>query len=162
MTSENTKIFTNFMGIGYDLYQVRPKVLLIFDKRKILTDTWSKIIKWWPDDKISMRFVEKNSSFDYVLYGKSNILDTQWIFSKSLKTSEHYKKFKEECDGVAILGLALYVPTDESYDLEIFDYKKRVMDVRILNEQDSAQDDTILKYKETLSSSQNSDYFTEL
>ena len=148
LNSTSTGLFGDFLGVGYDLYQVRPKVLLVFNKRKTLADAWNKIVKWWPDEEIRMRFVEKFDSFEYVLFGKSNILDTQWIFRKLLRSSEHYQKFKHEYDGVVYLGFALYHPQDDSYELEIFDYKKKITDVRFLNEESAEQDSTVLKARE--------------
>lgn len=132
------------MGIGYHFSEADPKMLLIFNKKKTLHDTWRNIIKWWPDDEIRTRFVEKDDSFDYVLYGKSNILRKQWVFLKSLKSSIHYKKFKTEYDGTAYLGFALYMPTNDSYELVIFDYKKKITDIRFLSEQEAEQDSVVL------------------
>jgi hypothetical protein len=134
MNNEYIRWFDAFMGVGYNFYEVRPKVLLIFTKRKILLTAWNKIIKWWPDDEIRMRFLETNDSYKFILYGESRILETKWVFLKALKTSEHYKKFKEEYDKVASLRLALYRPKSDSYELEIFDYTKRVTDAQFLKE----------------------------
>lgn len=144
------RFFDGFMGVGYQFYEVRPKLLLIFDKKKTLVDVWRKVIKWIPDDEISVRFVEKNGSFNFVLYGKSNILDSQWIFKKSLHSSEHHKRFKDDYEGVAYLGFALYVPKDDSYELEVFNYKKRITNIRFLSEEDAKQDEIVLKSKKTV------------
>lgn len=132
------------MGIGYHFSEIGPKMLLIFKKKKTLHDVWRNVIKWWPDDEIRTRFVEKDDSFEYVLSGKSNILNEQWIFLKSLQSSIHYKKFKDEYDGTSYLGLALYIPTDDSYELVTFGYKKKVTDIRFLNEQEAEQDPLVL------------------
>lgn len=138
------------MGIGYQFYEVRPKLLLIFDKKKILVDVWRKIIKWCPDDALSIRFVERDDSFVFVLHGKSNILDSQWIFKKSLRSSEHYKKFKDNYEGAAHLEFALYVPKDDSHELVMFNYKKRITDVKFLSEEDAEQDEVVLKSRNVL------------
>ena len=69
----STKLFDDFMGVGYLFYDVRPTVLLIFNKKKTLVNVWNKIIKWWPDDEIKLRFVETDDSFEFVLYGESRI-----------------------------------------------------------------------------------------
>jgi len=84
---------------AFHFYDVRPKILLIFDERRKIPDVWNKIIKYWPDDEIKIRFVETEDSFEFVLYCESRILLTTWVFLKALKTSENYKRFKEEYDG---------------------------------------------------------------
>ena len=144
MSEESIKLFDDFMGVGYLFFNVRPEVLLIFDKKKTLLNSWSKIIKWWPDDEIRMRFVEKDDSFKFILYGDSRILVTKWIFMKALKLSEHYKRFKDDYDGAANLGAALYIKKDNSYELEVFRHKKRLTDIRFLNEKEAESDPTVM------------------
>ncbi len=142
--------FNDFMGVGYHFYDVHTKVLLIFNEKKPLLSAWGKVIKWWPDDEIKMRFVEGNDSYEFVLYGESRILTTRWVFLKALKASEHYKRFKEEYDGAAYLGLALYKPKDDSYELEIFKYRKKVTDVKFLKETDAEEDVIVSKSRQLL------------
>lgn len=122
------------MGIGYEFYDVRAKVILIFDKKKTLINAWNKVIKWWPDNEIRMRFVETIDSYEFILYGDSSVLDSRWVFLKALKVSEHYKTFKDDYEGAALLRLALYRSKGDSYELELFDYNKRVTDVMFLKE----------------------------
>ena len=153
--NDNTTIkgFHDFMGIGYHFYDVHTKLLLVFSKRKTLVDAWNKIIKWWPDDEIKMRFVEKeedDDSFQFILYSKSRILAVTWIFLKHLKASEHYKRFKDEYDGAANLGFALYIPRDDFYELELFDYKKRITDVKFLKETQADQDTVVFRARQIL------------
>ena len=142
--------FNDFMGVGYHFYDVHTKVLLIFDERKTLLNAWGKVIKWWPDDEIKIRFVETNGSYEFVLYGESRILTTKWVFLKALKASEHYKRFKDDYDGAAYLGLALYKPKDDSYELEIFKYRKKVTDVQFLTGSDAENDSIVLRSREIL------------
>lgn len=142
--------FNDFMGVGYHFYDVHTKVLLIFNEKKPLLSAWGKVIKWWPDDEIKMRFVEGNDSYEFVLYGESRILTTRWVFLKALKASEHYKRFKVEYDGAAYLGLALYKPKDDSYELEIFKYRKKVTDVKFLKETDAEEDVIVSKSRQLL------------
>lgn len=131
------------MGLGY-IYDVRPTALLVFEKRKAIGDVWKKIIKWWPDDEIRLRFVENDDSYEFVLYGPSRILETNWMFLKKLKTSENYKRFKDDYDGAAYLGLALYLRKDDSYELEVFRQKKRITNVKFLTESEAADDSTVI------------------
>jgi hypothetical protein len=136
--------FDAFMGLGYEFYEVRAKVILIFHNKKTLLNAWNKIIKWWPDDEIKMRFLETSNSYDFVLYGDARFLENTWVFLKALRLSQHYTTFKNDYEGVAILRLALYRPKNDSYELELFDYKKRVTDVRFLKEPPEEPQDIIL------------------
>jgi hypothetical protein len=142
--------FDDFLGVGYHFYDVRPKILLIFDDRKKIPSVWNNVIKYWPDDEIKMRFVETDDSFEFVLYCESRILLTTYVFLKALKRSEHYQRFKDDYDGAAILGLGLYRPKGDSYELEIFKYKKRVTDLKFLNESEAEQDFIVLRSRQIL------------
>ena len=155
LSEESIKLYDDFIGVGYLFYDVRPTVLLIFDKKKKLVNTWNKIIKWWPDDEIKIRFVERHDSFEFVLYGESRIVITKWIFVKTLKASEHYKRFKDDYDGATKLGLALYIPKDESYQLELFRHKKRVTDVIFLKEAEAEQDATVLMSRQIVNTTRH-------
>lgn len=145
VTDKSVRWFDAFMGVGYEFYEVRTKVILIFDKRKTLFDAWKKVIKWWPDHDIKMRFVETNHSYEFILYGDSVALDTRWVFLKALKVSENYKAFKNDYEGAAFLRLALYRPKGDSYELELFDYRKRVTDVMFLEDADRENDNIVLR-----------------
>ena len=149
----DTKIdwFHDFLGIGYQLYDVRPSIFLIFDERKKLASTWNKIIKYFPDDEIKMRFVERDPVYEFVLYCQSRVLLTTWVFLKSLKISEHYKGFKENYDGAAVLKLALHIPKIDSYQLEIFKYQKRITDVRFMTESEATEDFIVSRSMRNLS-----------
>jgi hypothetical protein len=140
------------MGVGYYFHDVHPRVLLMFDERKALLNAWRKVVKYWPDDEISIRFVEMDDSYEFVLYGESRILVTKWVFLKALKASDHYKRFKSEFDGAAYLALALYKPKDDTFEVEIFNYRKKVTDVQFLNEVD-VKDGIVLRSREVLRNS---------
>ena len=151
----DTKIdwFENFLGLGYHLYDVRPVLILLLDNRKEIVNTWNKIVKYLPDDEIKVRFVEKESTYEFVLYCESRILLTTYVFLKSLNMSEHYKQFKEDFDGAAVLKLALYiVKKDKTTELEIFKYQKRLTNVKFLTEAEAEQDFIIARAIEKLHS----------
>ena len=138
--------FDAFMGVGYEFYHVRAKVILIFDNRKTLLNAWHKVIKWWPDDWIRLRFLETNHSYEFILYGDSNFLENTWVFLKALDVSQHYNTFKADYEGAAYLHLALYRHKGESYELEVFDYRKKVTDVMFLKEPlEEPQDGIVLR-----------------
>jgi hypothetical protein len=145
VTDKTVRWFDAFMGVGYEFYEVRTKVILIFDNRKTLFDAWKKVIKWWPDHEIKMRFVETNNSYEFILYADSVALDNRWVFLKALKVSENYNAFKNDYEGAALLRLALYRPKGDSYELEIFDYSKRVTDVMFLEDALRDKDSMVLK-----------------
>ena len=146
------------MGVGYEFYEVRAKVILIFDKKKTLLDAWNKVIKWWPDHEIKMRFVDTIHSYEFILYGDSGVLDVRWVFLKALKVSENYKTFKDDYEGAALLRLALYRPKRDSYELELFDYNKRVTDVKFLEEPLRETDTIVLKSSNILRGSTQSSH----
>jgi hypothetical protein len=82
------------------------------------------------------------------MYGDSSILGFIWVFAKTLNVSEHFKTFKKDYDGATFLRLALYRPKKNSYELELFDYQKRITDVLFLKEPlDETQDAVVLEYK---------------
>ena len=133
--------FDDFLGLGYHLYDVRPTIYLILEGRRKLAYTWHRIIKYFPDDEIKVRFIEKDSTYEFILYCQSRILLTTWVFLKSLKISENYKKFKQDYEGISLFKLALYFPKKKSgHHLEIFKYEKRISDVRFLTESVAEQD----------------------
>ena len=138
----DTKIdwFDDFLGLGYHMYDVRPTIFLIFDGGKKIANTWNNIIKYFPDDEIKIRFIEKDSEYEFFLYCQSRVLLTTWVFLKSLKVSEHYKQFKEDYEGAANLKFARYIPKKGTYELEIFKYQKRITDIKFLTESETEQD----------------------
>lgn len=150
-----TKIdwFDDFLGLGYHLYDVRPVVFLLIDERKKIASTWNKILKYFPDDEIKARFVEVDSRYYFIMYCKSNILQGTWVFFKSLNLSEHYRQFKEDYDGAAVLKLALYIKKKkEENELEIFKHQKRLTDVKFISEAEAMQDPLLAQSIEKLRS----------
>jgi hypothetical protein len=148
----DTKIdwFEDFLGLGYHVFDIHPTIYLIFDGKRKLANTWKKIIQYWPDDEIKMRFFEGKENYEFVLYGQSRILLTTTVFLKSLKISDHYKQFMDEYIGSASLQLAAYFPKDKKYELEIFKFKKKVTDLKFLKEEDADDDFIISQAKKKL------------
>jgi hypothetical protein len=145
MEEDTVTWYTAFLGVAYRYWDVHTQVLLLFNKRRDLLNSWNKVVKWWPDDEVKMRFAEANNYYRFVLYGESHILENKWVFLKILKASEYYKRFKDEYDGTAYLGFALYKPeiNDEPYQLEVFNYRKKVTDVLFLEETNPEQDSMV-------------------
>jgi hypothetical protein len=135
LAEKSFKWFDAFAGIGYYFHDVRPLLLLVFEKRNELFYSWKKVLKWWPEDDMRIRFVETNDSYKFIMYCESLVPDTDTVFLKFLNMSENYKKFKVEYEGAANLGLAIRRKSHEDkFELEIFKYRKRIANLRFLNE----------------------------
>lgn len=148
MVNKAIRWFDAFLGLGYEFYDVRGKVILIFNSRRTLLSAWNKVIKWWPDDAIKMRFLETEDLYEFIMYGDSSFLGVIWVFMKTLSVSQHFETFKKDYDGATYLRLALYQPKKNSYELELFDYQKRITDVLFLKEPfNETQDAVVLEYK---------------
>lgn len=127
------KWFDGFMGLGYYFHDVRPLLLLVFDKRARVYHTWKKILKWWPEDDIRVRFVEGDGGYRFIMYCESLVPDTDLVFLKQLSMSDNFKRFKSEYEGAANLGLAVrHKSKEDSFELEIFKYRRRITNVRFL------------------------------
>lgn len=147
--------FDDFLGLGYHLYDVRPVVFLLLDERKKVASTWNKILKYFPDDEIKVRFVEIDSKYEFILYCESRILQGTWVFLKSLNVSEHYRQFKEDYDGAAVLKLALYIKKKDTNELEIFKYQKRLTNVKFITASEAEQDFVVTRSLEKLRNSKD-------
>ncbi len=154
MTDSKIDWFEDFIGLGYHVFDIRPTVYLIFDNKKTLVKTWNQIIKYWPDDEIEMAFVEGETSYEFVLYCQSRILQKTIVFFKSLKISDHYKQFVEEYNGSISLQIANYSPKKGEYALEIFKFKKKIIGVKFLKKQDPVEDFVVLQALEKLRAAQ--------
>jgi hypothetical protein len=100
-----------------------------------------------------MRFLETQDLYEFIMYSDTTLLGFVWVFLKTLNVSQHFETFKNDYDGAAHLRLALYRPKKNSYELELFDYQKRVSDVLFLNEpHNETQDAVVLEYKNIIKS----------
>lgn len=156
MTDSKIDWFEDFLGLGYHVYDVRPTMYLIFDNRRKLADTWNKMIKYWPDDEIKIRFFEGDDNYEFILYCQSRILQTTNVFLKSLKISDNYRQFMDEYIGSASLQLAIYFSKEKKYELEVFKFKKKVTDVKFLKTQDAYDDFIVSQARSRLHSKENS------
>jgi hypothetical protein len=137
LSEKSIKWFSDFAGLGYYFHDVRPLLLLVFEKRNELFYSWKKVLKWWPEDDIRIRFVESNESYQFIMYCESLVPDTETVFLKSLKMSENYKRFRVEFEGAANFGLAIRHKSDEDkFELEIFKFRKRITNVRFVKEEE--------------------------
>ena len=143
MPENGAKWFDGFAGVGYYFHDVRPLLLLVFEKRPRLFDTWKKTLKWWPEDDIRLRFVEKGSTYRFIMYCESLVPDTNTVFLKLLNMSENYTRFKSEYEGAANLALAIrHKSKEDKFELEIFKFRKRLTNVRFMT--DAETDDRVV------------------
>jgi len=92
------------------------------------------------------------------MYGDTCVLGFVWVFLKTLNVSQHFETFKNDYNGAAYLRLALYRPKKNDYELELFDYRKRVTDVLFLNEpHNETQDAVVLEYKNIIKNQRQQD-----
>jgi hypothetical protein len=150
MSDSKIEWFEDLLGLGYHVFDVRPTVYLIFDNKKKLVNAWNQIIKYWPDYEIKMRFFEGDTNYEFILYCQSRILQKTNVFLKSLKLSDNYQQFMEEYNGSASLQVANYSPKNKKYGLEIFKFKKKVIDVQFLKKEDTVDDFIVLQALERL------------
>src|SRR5579863_3160912 len=154
MSDSKIDWFEDLLGLGYHVFDVRPTVYLIFDDKKKLVNAWNQIIKYWPDYEIKMRFFEGDTNYEFILYCKSRIIQKTVVFLKSLKISDNYQQFMEEFNGSVSLQVANYSSKNKKYGLEIFKFKKKVLDVQFLKDQDPVDDFIVLQARERLKQTQ--------
>jgi len=129
-------------------------LLLLFRNRSDASKIWHDVLRWWIDDEIRIRFVETGERYQFIMYCENRILQDIWSFVKLLKVSDHYKKFKISFKDRALLGMAVYRPTGDSYNLHILKNTKRISDIRFMREADVEEGSMVWRCREVLRSSQ--------
>lgn len=142
--------FYDFLGVGYRAQDPYTMLLLMFKNRSDASKIWHEVLRWWIDDEIRIRFVENNGKYQFVMYCETRILEDTWVFIKMLKVSEYYRKFKKNYKNRAFLGLAIYRPKDDSYNLHILKNTKNITDIQFLQEGDMEKDSIIWRSREAL------------
>lgn len=130
----------NFLGVGYRFYDLRMNVFLIFSDKKQAIQIWEKVIKWWVDPSIKIRFVEVGDDYWFVMGGDSPFPESNKSFFKVLKISEHYKRFKKGHEGQAYLRMGIYREKDKSSPVSLFKKKKIITDMKFLQESEVKDD----------------------
>lgn len=125
-------------------------LLILYKNRSDASKIWHEVLKWWIDDEIKIRFVEVNKMYRFIMYCETRILETTWVFVKTLQVSEYYKKFKNTYRGRAFLGQAVYRPKGDSYTLHILKNTKNITDVQFLQESDVEEGSIIWRCNEAL------------
>ncbi len=142
--------FHDFVGVGYRSQDPYTMLLLLFKKRSDASKVWHEVLRWWMDDEIKIRFVEADDRYRFVMYCETGILKDLWVFVKTLNVSDHYKKFKNSYKSRAFLGLSVYKPKGDSYNLHILKNTKNITDVKFLHEADVEEGSIVWRSREAL------------
>ena len=156
------KWITDFVGVGYRYTDIIMNILILYSDRKLAIKTWNENIHWWPDDKITLRFVEDGDHYWFILYqnGK-NLFSKENIgfFKKNLLT-ENYLRFKKNFDQKTLLRFALYKSIENNvsdndktqnkenlykknsppFEINIFKRMKTIYDVKFQNKSELGSD----------------------
>jgi len=152
------KWISDFVGMGYRYTDIIMNILILYNDRKLAIKIWNENIHWWPDDQITLRFIEDGDYYWFILYqnGK-NLLSKENIgFFKKNQLTENYLRFKQNFDQKTLLRFALYKSvgnkTDDndkkknnenvykknssSFELNIFKRFKTIYDVKFQDKKD--------------------------
>lgn len=128
--------YHDFVGVGYRPQDPYTMLLLLFRNRSDASKLWHEVLRWWIDDDIRIRFIEIDHKYQFLMYCETAILEDTWAFVKLLNISDYYQKFKESYNKRAFLGLAVYRPKGDSYNLHILKNTKNITDVEFLKNTD--------------------------
>jgi len=157
------KWISDFVGVGYRYTDIIMNILILYSDRKLAIKIWNENIHWWPDDQISLRFIEDGDYYWFILYqnGK-NLLSKENIgFFKKNELTQNYLRFKQNFDQKTLLRFALYKSVDNKtndedddktknknvykknsppFEINIFKRMKTVYDVKFQNIRDLESD----------------------
>jgi hypothetical protein len=118
MEKMEKKWISDFVGVGYRYTDIVMNILILYSDRKLAIKTWNENIHWWPDDKITLRFIEDGDYYWFILYlnGK-NLLSKENIgFFKKNQLTQNYLRFKQNFDQKTLLRFALYKSVENKGD----------------------------------------------
>jgi hypothetical protein len=152
------KWITDFVGVGYRYTDIIMNILILYNDRKQAIKTWNENIHWWPDDQITLRFIEDGNYYWFILYqnGKNLFSKENIGYFKKNQLTENYLRFKKNFDQKALLRFALYKsvenkndnndipeknknaykPDSPLFELDIFKRMKTIYDVKFENKKD--------------------------
>ena len=163
MEKMEKKWISDFVGVGYRYTDIIMNILILYSDRKLAIKIWNENIHWWPDDQISLRFIEDGDYYWFILYqnGK-NLLSKENIgFFKKNQLTQNYLRFKQNFDQKTLLRFALYKSVDNKtndedddktknknvykknsppFEINIFKRMKTVYDVKFQNIRDLESD----------------------
>jgi hypothetical protein len=119
-------------------------VFPIFEDKRYASKLWDETIRWWPDDEIRLRFVERGMENNYwfILYNTAQHMDENTGFTKKLQLSDNFHRFKVGYEKQAILRFGIYneKPKKEGKDedkknfgLELLKKHKTVYDIQFID-----------------------------
>jgi len=151
------KWITDFLGVGYRYTDITMNILILFSDRKAAIKIWNENIHWWPDNQITLRFIEDKECYWFILYlqGKDLLSKENVGFLKKNNLTQNYLRFKKNFEEKAILRFALYktftkkttasdgkseihsndrsdTNNDTNYEINIFKRMKTMYDVQFL------------------------------
>ena len=162
MENMEKKWISDFVGVGYRYTDIIMNILILYSDRKLAIKIWNENIHWWPDDQITLRFIEDGDYYWFILYqnGK-NLLSKENIgFFKKNELTQNYLRFKQNFDQKTLLRFALYKSVENktnedddtmknknvdkknspSFEINIFKRMKTVYDVKFQNIRDLESD----------------------
>jgi hypothetical protein len=159
MENMEKKWISDFVGVGYRYTDIIMNILILYSDRKLAIKIWNENIHWWPDDQITLRFIEDGDYYWFILYqnGK-NLLSKENIgFFKKNELTQNYLRFKQNFDQKTLLRFALYKSVENKtneddeyktknknvykknsppFEINIFKRMKTVYDVKFQNIRD--------------------------
>lgn len=163
MENMEKKWISDFVGVGYRYTDIIMNILILYGDRKRAIKIWNENIHWWPDDRITLRFIEDGDYYWFILYqnGK-NLLSKENIgFFKKNELTQNYLRFKQNFDQKTLLRFALYKSVENKtnddddnktknknvykknsppFEINIFKRMKTVYDVKFQNIRDLESD----------------------
>lgn len=152
------KWISDFVGVGYRYTDIIMNILILYGDRKMAIKTWNENIHWWPDNQITLRFIEDGDNYWFFLYqnGKNLYSKENIGYFKKNQLTENYLRFKKNFDQKALLRFALYKsvedkkddndnpeknkdaykPNSPHFELDIFKRFKTIYDVKFQNKRD--------------------------
>ena len=163
MEKMEKKWISDFVGVGYRYTDIIMNILILYSDRKLAIKTWNENIHWWPDDQITLRFVEDGDYYWFILYqnGKNQLSKENIGFFKKNQLTQNYLRFKQNFDQKTLLRFALYKSVDNKtndedddktknknvykknsppFEINIFKRMKTVYDVKFQNIRDLESD----------------------
>ena len=152
------KWISDFVGVGYRYTDIIMNILILYSDRKLAIKTWNENIHWWPDDQITLRFIEDGDYYWFILYqnGKNLYSKENIGYFKKNRLTENYLRFKKNFDQKALLRFALYKSVENKsndddkskndenaykknsppFELDIYKRMKTIYDVKFQNKSD--------------------------
>ncbi|HJU35564.1 MAG TPA: hypothetical protein VJ695_10610 [Nitrososphaera sp.] len=129
--------FKEFIGVGYDFYDVHVNIIPLFKDKTYAVGLWKKTFERIDANQIKIKFVEHEDNYWFIVYTTKS--EDNIGFVKNIAISENYYKFKAAFENKAILRFGIYKEYDEhkkdneskKYHLELLKKSKFVHNVKV-------------------------------